>query len=95
MIHRNTKTHWVPPENVKDPVAAHAETACGKDIDGPCEIHLAEGTSCQYGLAWTRSRDLASYQHRPYESWPPPCSACAEAVQRAETPRRVDTGGQP
>jgi hypothetical protein len=73
--HRNTATHWVP---AKVPERGHALTACGKDIDGPCERHMASGEYCLAGLAWTRSRDLASYQSRPYEDWPPPCPVCEQ-----------------
>ena len=70
--------HWVPLSD--DPAASHALTACGLDIDGPCDGHLAMGVACQHGLAWTRSRDLQSYADRPYEHWPPPCPVCESAA---------------
>jgi hypothetical protein len=66
--------HWVPQAD--DPAASHALTACGRDIDGPCDGH----TACAHGLAWTRSRDLASYRDRPGEYWPPPCPVCQQAA---------------
>ena len=70
--HGNSHLHWLP----QDPDRESPITACGLDVDGACERHLETGERCRYGLAWTRSTDLAAYQGRPYESWPPPCETC-------------------
>lgn len=71
--HGNLALHWLPQPDTESTI-----TACGLDIDGSCDKHLAEGTPCAavYGLAWTRSRALEWYQNQPYENWPPPCAAC-------------------
>lgn len=77
--HGQTATHWLPQPDTESGI-----TACGLDIDGSCDRHRAEGKPCSgYGLAWTLSRDLASYQNRPYESWPPPCPVCQAAAKAA------------
>ena len=81
--HGEFYTHWVL-------------TACGLDIDGSCEKHLAEGQPCRgYGLAWTRSRDLESYQRRPYEDWPPPCPVCSRVGGERPVRASSDESQQP
>lgn len=74
--HGQRALHWLPQSDQESTI-----TACGLDVDGSCDKHREEGAQCGgYGLAWTRSTDLDSYRHRPYESWPAPCSACQKAI---------------
>lgn len=51
-------------------VEEHPITTCGLNIDQP------------KALAWTRSRDLESYQHMPMDRWPKPCPICQQSATR-------------
>jgi len=72
--HFNIHAHWLPRPVEESPI-----TACGLNVDGPCENHLTSRhpEDCHHGLAWTRSRDLAKFADEPYGPKLKACPACS------------------